>query len=464
MTPTPLLLLVLFDGFGHELFQQHYRNFGNLTKLYESSAKTRDGMVPVFPTVTYSSLTSIATGLYTETHGIMWNDMDPKPDEIHKVPLFRLFSPSDDDETWWDNGINLPIWTLNELADTSRFSGSMMYTGAGASYRKHRIKYYKHQNGSTDWNLKVDTVMDWFTDKEGPANCVFLYFDSPDETQHRYGPNSEEVVNEIVKIDETVGYLMHKIKVNGLQNKLNLIFVSDHGDSEIRAENIIELNKFVKPDAYNYTGGGTVWNIEPLPNQFDYVYSTLLNGSRYLNFTVWKKEDFPVSAHYKNNRRVAPIILVSDPGYVTYRYKFPNVSAVRGTHGYNNTFSTMRSIFFAQGPAFNSSATIDSFHSVDLFPLMCSILELEPSPNNGSLENVSRFLIDSESSSGVNNKSKINVPASMIGLALALMSVTAIGFFACRMIRSKSDRLKKERGYDLVNENLISDSDSDDLS
>lgn len=56
----------------------------------------------------------------------------------------------------------------------------------------------------------------------------------------------------------------------------------------------------------------------------------------------------------------------------------------------------MYPIFIAHGPAFKQNYTIDSFNNVDIYPLMCFILGIEPSFNNGTLENVIDMIIFTE--------------------------------------------------------------------
>ena len=52
----------------------------------------------------------------------------------------------------------------------------------------------------------------------------------------------------------------------------------------------------------------------------------------------------------------------------------------------------MHSLFIATGPAFRKNYNIDAFRNVDIYPLMCEILKLEPLPNNGSFESVGPIL------------------------------------------------------------------------
>ena len=63
-----------------------------------------------------------------------------------------------------------------------------------------------------------------------------------------------------------------------------------------------------------------------------------------------------------------------------------------GDHGFLNNQSSMFPIFIAHGPAFKKDFKIESFFSVDIYPLMCYILGVNPANMNGKLENVLKMV------------------------------------------------------------------------
>ncbi|KAJ8315596.1 hypothetical protein KUTeg_007746 [Tegillarca granosa] len=104
---------------------------------------------------------------------------------------------------------------------------------------------------------------------------------------------------------------------------------------------------------------------------------------------VYYKKDIPERYHYKNNRRIMPILVVPEEGYSLQT----NGSYVPdGNHGYDNSLPDMHPFFLAMGPAFKQGYSVDSFEMVDIYPMLCHILNLKPAPNNGSLEKVHELL------------------------------------------------------------------------
>ena len=66
------VFLLVFDGFIHnfETITSNTPNFANLSK---QGVKGK-GLIPPFPTVTWSCMVTLTTGLYPESHGIITNN------------------------------------------------------------------------------------------------------------------------------------------------------------------------------------------------------------------------------------------------------------------------------------------------------------------------------------------------------------------------------------------------------
>ena len=52
----------------------------------------------------------------------------------------------------------------------------------------------------------------------------------------------------------------------------------------------------------------------------------------------------------------------------------------------------MNPFFIAHGPAFKSGYFSHPFNNTDIYPLMCHLLDIEPHPNDGSLDNIRHIL------------------------------------------------------------------------
>ena len=63
--------MVITDGFVHDF--ENYALMPNLRRLMAKGVRA-ERMIPTFPTKTWPAITSLMTGLYTESHGIILNE------------------------------------------------------------------------------------------------------------------------------------------------------------------------------------------------------------------------------------------------------------------------------------------------------------------------------------------------------------------------------------------------------
>lgn len=378
----PILIIVSFDGFRYDYLNK--TDTPNFRKLAANGVQA-PWIEPRFITKTFPNHFSIATGLYEESHGIVGNNFfDPT--------LNDTFHLNDTDPKWWDTGA-LPLWVSNQMAEPGRYSGGMMWPGVDARIRNQTTFYYTTYNKSKPYHERVDDVISWLTDDKSPANCIFLYFDEPDGAGHRHGPDSFEVKEEIRRADNVTGYLITRLTEVGLFDKTNLIITSDHGMTDIPASQTINMSSFIDVNMYKAFGASPVWSILPDLKNEETVYKKFLNASKTMKFEVYKKQDIPEVYHYKNSSRIMPILVVSHDHWDILPYSsYSNDTSVHGNHGYNNSQPTMRPFFIAHGPDFKKGYLSKPFRNIDIYPLACHLLGIEPMPNNGSMEIVINLL------------------------------------------------------------------------
>jgi ectonucleotide pyrophosphatase/phosphodiesterase family protein 5 len=82
-----------------------------------------------------------------------------------------------------------------------------------------------------------------------------------DHTGHVYGPESEEMKNKLIELDNHLGYLIDQLKTNHLFDKLNIIITSDHGMQSILNKEPIFLDKYVNSSLFDAYGTSTTLNV-----------------------------------------------------------------------------------------------------------------------------------------------------------------------------------------------------------
>ncbi|XP_046532763.1 ectonucleotide pyrophosphatase/phosphodiesterase family member 7 isoform X4 [Equus quagga] len=378
--PRNRLLLVSFDGFRWDYDQDVHTP--NLDAMARHGVKARY-MTPAFVTLTSPCHFTLVTGKYIENHGVVHNMYYNTSSKV-KLPYHTTLGI----QRWWDNG-SVPIWITAQRQGLK--TGSFFYPGGNVTYqgmavtlsRKEGVLHnYKDEE---EWRANIDTVMTWFTE-EG-LHLVTLYFGEPDSTGHKYGPESQERKEMVMQVDRTVGYLRDSIRDSGLQHSLNLIVTSDHGMTAVRraADDLVELHKFpnftFKDVEFELLDYGPNGMLLPKEGVLEKVYEALKDAHPRLH--VYKKESFPKSLRYANNRRVTPLLMYSDPGYVIHGRV--NVQFNNGEHGFDNEVMDMKTIFRAVGPDFKSGLEVEPFESVHVYELMCQLLGIVPEANDGLL-------------------------------------------------------------------------------
>ena len=328
--------------------------------------------------MTFPNHYSIATGLYPDHHGLI-NNSFPAPD----LGLFYRMG----DRTAVENPAfygGEPIWVTAEKQGVR--SASFFWVGSEA---KHPA-YWKKYDESVTYEARIDTVIKWLGyPPEKRPGLVTLYFDEPDATSHAFGPVSAQTGKIVARLDSLMGVLRTKLSTLPEAKRINLIILSDHGMSAISPARYINIKSLV-PDRMiaSISGGNPVYLINPSEGKKDSVLF-LLNKSKGLK--AWDKSHLPAKWHYGTNPRIPEIVAVADSSWSIGTR--PDGSSLRGgAHGYDNSNSDMFSIFYAAGPSFKRNYKFRELNNIDIYNLICRILDITPAKNDGDPTHIKGML------------------------------------------------------------------------
>ena len=102
----------------------------------------------------------------------------------------------------------------------------------------------------------------------------------------------------------------------------------------------------------------------------------------------------------------------------------------------------MHPIFIAHGPAFKNNFKTRPFKNVDIYPLMCRILGVEPAVHNGTLENVKDMLVKKNMLPGFGSAFKFMVLIVLPG------SLVLIVVFYVLIVSNKKRTMKRSEKAD----------------
>ena len=239
---------------------------------------------------------------------------------------------------------------------------------------------------------RVRQVLDWLSLPADQApSLITVYFGDVDDAGHEFGPESPETDAAIARVDSAVGAIMNGLKQRGLEERVNLVVVSDHGMARVDPGHLIYLDDFVDPATVNIVDLGAVLSLSPKPEAADTVYRAL---ARVPHLRTYRKQDM-ARYHYGNHPRIPEIVAVADEGWLVTTRGLAAIRSrlTRGAHGYPPETPSMQAIFLARGPAFRKGVTVPPFQNIHLYALLAHLLGVKPAPNDGSLDSVKAVLV-----------------------------------------------------------------------
>lgn len=373
------ILLVSLDG-----FRADYLDRPEAVRLREVAAAgvRAKRMVSVFPSKTYPAHYSIVTGLHPGEHGIIANTfMDSLRSQRFSLASRRIIR----DPKWWGGE---PLWVT--AARQGKRSASYFWPGGDVVIKGMSPTWYRTYDARVPNLRRARVAIDWLSrDEDDAPALVALYFSDADDAGHRDGPNSGTVGKAIARLDSLVGLLVDEIAERRLQDRVNLIVVSDHGMAEVRKDRQIMLDDYIDLRKVEVVDWSPVAALEPEPGYLDTAYR-LLKGA-HPKLSVYRRDEIPARFRYSRSQRVTSLLAVAEEGWsITSRGR----SLARalddswGEHGYDPESPSMAALFVASGPAFKRNFEVDRVRAIDLYELMSGVIGVKPAPNSGSLDSI----------------------------------------------------------------------------
>ena len=378
------LILISMDGFRWDYTER--TDTPNFDILIEKGARAQS-LIPVFPTSTFPNHLSIVTGLYPENHGIISNTMyDDVFDAWYKI---GEGSESVLESRWYEGE---PIWVTAEKQ--GKVTATYFWPGSEAEINGERPTYWYVYDPSTSNETIIDQLLAWLDLPEG-ERPVFMtaYFNDANYWGHNLGPDGVGMESVIQGLDLDLGRLIAGLTARDLLDKVNIIVTADHGMVEIDRDRMIFLDDYIDLEDVTMAGWSPVAGIIPNEGLEDSIYNSLVNVHPQLS--VYKKEETPEHLHYRNHRRITPIIGIADEGWsISTRDYYNNQpeAYTGGTHGYDLDFLSMHGLFLAYGPAFKDGLIVPSFQNIHIYELIANVLSIAPAVTDGSLDSVSAML------------------------------------------------------------------------
>lgn len=379
-TPEPYVILISMDGFRWDYVKKYAPT--NLSQFAKNGIAA-EGLVPCYPSKTFTNHYAIATGMYPDHHGLVNNSFyDREKGLIYRMGKRELV----EDGSWYGG---TPLWVLAEKSGLK--TASFFFVGTEADIQGVNPTYYRKYDGSISNAERINQAIEWLKlpVKDRPR-LITMYFSDMDDVGHRASPLDEEKLGKrLADLDQELGVFFKKLKALSLN--INIILVSDHGMMPIEINNLVPVEQFEDDDRYITVNNGALAHIYLNEG----VSVTEVLSDIQMEDKPWKAyatADLPYFEIPPTNPRWGDILVVPDSGYYLVNVRTLGMrkmagQSVIGEHGFDTSLKDMQGIFYAGGPLFKQGMTIPAFKNIHIYPLVCHILGLTiPDDVDGRLE------------------------------------------------------------------------------
>ncbi len=363
----PYVVLVSFDGFRWD-YQDRYST-PSMDRLAAAGVRA-EALVPVFPTKTFPNHYSVATGQYPGRHGIVGNRfLDPEHGEWYS---FRDRSTVEDGR--WYGGE--PIWVTAETQ--GMVSAAFFFVGTEASIQGVAPSHWNVFTPDITFEERVGRVLSWLAEPpETRPHLLTLYFEEPDLTAHRDGPDSPMVSEAVARVDAALGRLLDGIDRLPHRDQVYVVLVSGHGLGQVGDEAFV-LDQAVGLEGVDVVGGGEVVFLHVREGGEARIQALAQEiREAWPNGAVHLRSQAPASWRIEDNPRFGDLILLAEyPSRIVFS-DWVGRPVNPGSHGWGPEVPEMYGIFLASGPGLPAGERIGRVSPVDVYPLLVKALGLE---------------------------------------------------------------------------------------
>ena len=371
----PYVIVVSLDAFRHD-FLARYRPPA-LERLAARGLVAR-ALIPPFPSKTFPSHYTIATGLYPGRHGVITNTFyDPA-----FVAWFRAKDSATVRDGRWYGGV--PIWVAAEREGVR--TSVYFWPGSEGAVQGHRPSAYWNYRASTPDSVRVDASLAQLRlPPDRRPHLVMLYLSVIDDTTHRYGPETPRTAGAVATVDRAVARLLDGVAGLPMADSVNVVVLSDHGMDGSTQERVVPLRSLLAsagidtaavqmgdngPTMSLWFGGDTLLARRAL--------AALRRGLSHAR--AYLPGETPPAWHLAGNVRAGEVLVVAEPGFVVTKGAEDRVPS-RGNHGWDPVDPAMHGIFIAAGPQIERAGTIPAFENVHVYPFLAALLRLQAAPS-----------------------------------------------------------------------------------
>ena len=339
-------------------------------------------MQPSFPSKTFPNHYTLATGLVPDHHGIIANTFWDREKGVE----FSLGNKETRADGKYYGGD--PVWLTAKHQGVK--TATVFWVGSDVAVQGEHPTYWRdYQTQQLDFESRVDEVIRLLSmPEEDRPHLVMAYFEEPDRSGHNFGPLNSMTRHAMEDLDLLLCKMWARIQMLPIASQVNFIVTGDHGMTSVDPKRFVDIDDVLPQHWYaRFCNDYPTLIYASEPQYIDSIYDALQGVD---HIRAWKKADVPAYLNYGTNKNMGDVVVLPDVGWL---FADKPSKTQRGSHGFDHTAADMQVGFRAVGPDFKVGyAKPDRFRNVCIYQLLCYLLGVTPSPNDGSLEEVSDLL------------------------------------------------------------------------
>lgn len=373
-----VLLWLSIDGMRPDYVDR--ANTPNLRYFMNHGVYSRK-LAPNFPSITFPSHCTEATGTLVQEHGIPLNGFyDSATKASYKYPDEAKLLTAE------------PFWqTVKRQGKRSAvLNWPLSFKAEGPNKPDYELPAYQKELSDAErirgalelWQKDLDAGKD--------LDLLMFYIVGPDSVGHRYGPEDKRVLEVVEEVDKLLGEVRAKIMALSSEprhkdTEFFLFLTTDHGMATVKTSVELEKLSALPGDSkvrLLATGPiGQVYVDEVPPKDRPQVLSTLMKTYRKIPYAhAYLKKDLPKHWGFAHPSRVGDIVITLDPGY---SFVSPGGFRPAGMHGYEPKVSAEMHglLVLYRYPEIKKAREIPGpVDTLSLHPSMARLLGISPSP------------------------------------------------------------------------------------
>lgn len=407
------VIVITIDGFRPAVYLDSEREgvkVPTLTAL-RAAGSAADGVIVAYPSMTYPSHTSLATGVAPAKHGIVSN---------------TIFDPASGSRLWfyenaavkvpaiWDvalknglttAGVSWPVTVGAKMTVIYPESNQLPPTGTWLATARHDstpglVDAVVSDLGGFGEKDNLDPVKrDRFAAamairiiKTAKPNLLMMHLMETDSAQHANGPGSPQARAAYERVDAHIGALLGALDEAGIREQTTIIITGDHGFGRIhslfqpnvvlRQAGLLKADEKGTITEWQAVTHGTAIRVKnakdaKLAARVTKLFEDLSNGTYRGLFRVVKRDELTARGAYPE----ALLFLEPAEGYYISDGFDDDAFIVgttrRGAHGYLPTEPRMFTGFIAAGAGVRRGVPLPSIRQIDIAPTVARLLGFE---------------------------------------------------------------------------------------